>query len=90
MAEHFYNLLSMGSSSSDPSLQVKLADLLYEIGQQLLRDIQNELAAKWLGRARLTVEEAQNNSIVTDAQDLRLNILHTYSKPSRWTYLSQF
>ena len=81
MAEHFYNLLAEHLSSSAPSCRIKLADLLYEMGQQLLQDGQNDFAAKWLSRARTMIQAPQNSSFVTDDQDLRLNILHTYGEP---------
>ena len=83
MAEHFYNLLAALSSITEPSYQVKLADFLYELGQALLRDGQNDLAAKWLGRAKLVIEQVEHSCVVADAQDLRLNILHTYGGPPR-------
>ena len=81
MAEHFYSILAVHLSGSESSCQIKLADLLYEIGDKLLQDVQNDHAAKWLGRARVVIEQAQNNCVVMDAQDLRLNILHTYGEP---------
>lgn len=80
MAEHFYNLLATLSQIKESSYQIKLADLLYELGQGLLQHGQNDIAAKWLGRARLTVEEVQDNCIAAETQDLRLNILHTYGE----------
>lgn len=89
MAEHFYNILATQLLGSDSSPQIKLADLLCEMGQQLLQDGQHDLAAKWLGRARVVIEQAQYNCVVMDAQDLRLNILHTYGEPPAWTRVSQ-
>ena len=80
MAEHFYNLFSALAPDTDSLCQIKAVDLLYEIGQHLLQDGRNGLAAKWLGRACFASERIQDSCNATDFNDLRLNVLHTYGK----------
>ena len=78
MSEHFHSLLAAQIPGLAPSYRIKAADLLFEMGQQLLQNGQNDLTVKWLGRARTMIEEAAKDSYtISDAQDLRLSILHT-------------
>ena len=80
MAEHFYNLLIGQSFTPESSLQLKVVDVLYEIGQELLQCQQNELATKWLCRAYSIMEQAIDSCTFPDIQELRLNLLHTYGR----------
>jgi Meiosis protein SPO22/ZIP4 like len=78
MAEHFYNSFDAGSTRIDATFAVKAADLLYEIGRDLLQQGHHDLASKWLGRASSSIEPTRDSCAAAESQDLRLNILHTY------------
>ncbi len=59
----------------DPGYAESLADILYEIGKQMLEQRQHELAVKWLERAYngLLSQELENLSI--DAGELRISVI---------------
>ena len=80
MAEHFLKVLSGQFSKFGSVFQVKAADILYEMGQQLLQDRQHEMAVKWLSRASGMIEQTQDSCAMVDTQDLRLTVLHTYGE----------
>ena len=80
MAEHFLNVLSGQTSNLGSLFQVKAADILCEMGQQLLQDRQHEMAVKWLSRASTMIEQTQDSCAMVDTQNLRLNVLHTYGE----------
>lgn len=59
----------------DPDTAESLADLLFEIGKDLLRKKQYEMAVKWLERAHNVLTAQELEKLSTDATDLRTSII---------------
>ena len=80
MAEHMFNKCISSRQMFDPLTAESLADVLYEIGKDLLRRKQHQIAAKWLERALefLTAQELDRLSI--DASELKISILESVVK----------
>ena len=60
----------------DPSTAEDVADLLYEIGRDLLNKREHEMAVKWLERCYDALCSQSLERLSRDASDLRLSALH--------------
>ena len=80
MAEHMYKKSISSKESFDPHTAESLADVLYEMGKDMLGRQQYPLAVKWLDRAYevLTGQEVDRLSI--DASELRISIIEALVK----------
>lgn len=71
----------------DPTTAEKLADLLYEIGRDLMQKKQYELAVTWLERS-YDVLSGQNLELLSpDVGDLRLSVMHDLGRTSCGIYI---
>lgn len=61
---------------TDPAAAESLADLLFEIGRDLLTHEEYQPAVEWLERAHDTLCEQDLEKLSTDAGELRLSIMH--------------
>lgn len=57
-----------------------LADVLYEMGKDLLVKQQYEISAKWLDRAYEVLESQELDKLSADASELRISIMQTSVK----------
>ena len=60
-----------------PSTAENLADLLFEMGRELLEKKNYELAVKWLERAHGLIGEQELEILSHDAGELRLSIMQS-------------
>ncbi len=70
-----YTKASVSERQLDPNTAENLADLLFEIGRELLGKKQYELAVKWLERAYSVLESQELDKLSTDATELRTSII---------------
>lgn len=75
MAEHLYTKVSLTEQQLDPSTAESLADLLFEMGRELLGKRQFELAVKWLERAFHVLSSQELDKLSIDASELRTSII---------------
>lgn len=75
VAEHMYSKSSIAPDGLGPAMAETLADLLYEMGKEMLEKKQYELAVRWLERAYDTVAEQDLERMSADAGELRLCIM---------------
>jgi tetratricopeptide (TPR) repeat protein len=66
---------SLACVEDDPESIEDLADIFYEIGNELCDKKHFELAAKWLERAFDAVDNQEVHRLSDDAGDLKLTIL---------------
>ena len=64
----------------DPNTAESLADILYEIGKDLLKRKQYELAAKWLERALEVLMGQELDRLSMDASELKTSIVESLVK----------
>ena len=65
---------------ADPATAERLADVLYEMGKDLLGKKQGEMAVRWLERAYDTLAEQDLERLSSDAGELRLSIMHSLTR----------
>lgn len=88
-AEHMFAKSKQLSSGMDPSTAESLADLMYEIGRDLLGKRNYELAVRWLERAYDVLGEQDIEALGPEAGELRLGIMQTIgilSSNACWTH----
>lgn len=64
----------------DPHTAESLADVLYEMGKDLLGSQQYPMAVKWLERAFEVLEDQQLDRLSMDASELRISIIQSLVK----------
>ncbi|KAF4637760.1 hypothetical protein G7Y89_g330 [Cudoniella acicularis] len=78
IVEHLYNNSRSSQRTLDQNTAENLADLLYEMGKDLMSSHQYQLAAKWLGRAHETLLNQGIDNLSMDANELRISIIQSY------------
>ncbi|EME48399.1 hypothetical protein DOTSEDRAFT_119511 [Dothistroma septosporum NZE10] len=78
MAELFYPKIQLFGSSEADGIIVKAADLFYDIAKSLSDKDRMEHALKWFDRAFAALDASDDDSISTEASDLRLSIGISY------------
>lgn len=76
LAEHLFSQAELGNNRLGPSTAESLADVLYEIGKDLLHRKQLESAVRWLERSLDVLGEQDLEKLGPDAGELRLSIMH--------------
>lgn len=76
LAEHMYGKASASLGTLDPGVVENLADLLHEIGRNLLQLRSFDMAVKWLERALDALCSHSLERLSPDASDLRMSVLH--------------
>lgn len=64
----------------DPGTAESLADVLYQMGKDLLTKLKYEMAVKWLGRAGEVLEGQELDRLSMNATELRTSILQSLTK----------
>jgi len=64
----------------DPNTAENLADVLYEMGKDLLQNKQHKLAAKWLERALDVLTGQELDRLSMDASELKMSIAELFIK----------
>ena len=78
LADHFFAKLQAEVARPTATDALNYVELFFEIGRDCLGKRLDEAAVKWLGRA---VGFSQMHDIVgNDAENLQLNVLHTYAR----------
>jgi hypothetical protein len=80
MAEHMYKLSISSIESFESNTAENLADVLYEMGKDLLHKQQFPLAVKWLDRAYEVLSSQELDRLSIDASELRTSIIQTLIK----------
>lgn len=70
-----YTKASLSERLLDPSTAESLADLLFEMGRELLGRKQFDLAVKWLDRAFAVLNSQELDRLSSDASELRTSII---------------
>lgn len=70
-----YTKASLSERLLDPSTAESLADLLFEMGRELLGKKQFDLSVKWLDRAFAVLSSQELDKLSTDASELRTSII---------------
>jgi hypothetical protein len=70
-----YTKASLSDRFLDPSTAESLADLLFEMGRDLLGKRQSDLAVKWLDRAFAVLNSQELDRLSSDASELRTSII---------------
>jgi TPR repeat protein len=76
-AEHMFAKSKQLSSEMNSSTAESLADLMYEMGRDMLRKRHYELAVRWLERAYDVLGEQDIEVLGPEAGELRLGIMQT-------------
>ncbi|KAK7533968.1 meiosis protein SPO22/ZIP4 like-domain-containing protein [Phyllosticta citribraziliensis] len=76
LAEYFYSKSGLDSSHLSPETAEMLADVLFEIGKDLLQKQECEKAVIWLDRAYNVIGEQSIEELTNDASELRLAVLN--------------
>ena len=71
-----YTKASLSERLLDPRTAESLADLLFEMGRELLGKKQFDLAVKWLDRAFAVLNSQELDRLSSDASELRTSIIH--------------
>lgn len=74
-AEHMFSKSKQINWALTPSAAENLADLLYEMGKDLLEKRNYELAVRWLERAYDVIGEQELEMLSPEAGELRLSIM---------------
>lgn len=80
MAEHMFNKSILSRQIFDSNTAESLADVLYEIGKDLLQKKQYKLAAKWLERALEVLTSQDLDRLSMDASELKISIAESFIK----------
>jgi hypothetical protein len=78
-AEHMFSKIKQMNCAISPSTAEKLADLMYEIGKDLLKKRNYELTVRWLERAHDIIGEQELEMLSPEAGELRLSIIQGIS-----------
>jgi hypothetical protein len=70
-----YTKASLSEQLLDPSTAESLADILFEMGRELLGKKQFDLAVKWLDRAFAVLNSQDLDRLSSDASELRTSII---------------
>jgi hypothetical protein len=70
-----YGKASLSERCLDPDTAESLADLLFEMGRELLGKKQFHLSVKWLDRAFAVLSSQELDKLSTDASELRTSII---------------
>jgi hypothetical protein len=80
MAEHMFKKSMSSKHFFDPGTAESLADVLYEMGKDLLVKQQYTMAVKWLDRAYQILIEQELDRLSMDASELRISIVESLIK----------
>ncbi|KAL9084962.1 MAG: hypothetical protein Q9165_007828 [Trypethelium subeluteriae] len=80
LAEHMFEKTARLQRHADPETAERLADVLYEMGKDLLGKKQIELAVRWLERAYDILAEQDLERLSSDAGELRLCIMQSLAR----------
>ena len=80
MAEHMFHKSLSAKQLFDPNTAESMADVLDEMGKDLLRKRQYEMAAKWLDRALEVLAGQELDRLSMDASELRISIIESNIK----------
>lgn len=80
MAEFMFNKSMSSKQLFDPNTAESLADVLFEMGKDLLDKQQLTMAVKWLDRAYNVLVEQELDRLSMDASELRLSIIESLIK----------
>jgi hypothetical protein len=80
MAEHMFKLSISSIQSFDSNTAENLADVLYEMGKDLLHRQHYPLAVKWLDRAYEVLDGQELGRLSMNASELRTSIIQTLVK----------
>ena len=75
-----YTKASLSDRQLDPNTTENLADLLFEMGRELLKKKQFALAVKWLDRAYEVLSSQALDKLSIDASELRTSIIQSSVK----------
>lgn len=70
-----YKKAALSKKNLDPDTAENLSDLLFEIGKDLFKKKQYEMASKWLERASNVLTAQELEKLSTDATNLRTSII---------------
>jgi hypothetical protein len=79
-AEHMFSKIKQMHCTISPSTAENLADLMYEIGKDLLKKRNYELAVRWLERAHDMIGEQELEMLSPEAGELRLSVIQSISQ----------
>lgn len=77
IAEHMFTKCKQLTCALTPLSAESLADLLYEIGKDLLGKLNFELAVRWLERAHDVMGEQDLEMLSSEAGELRHSIMQS-------------
>lgn len=80
MAEYMFNKSLSSKQLFDPNTAESMADVLDEMGKDLLRKRQYEMATKWLDRALELLASQELDRLSMDASELRISIIESNIK----------
>lgn len=78
LADHFFAKLQAQDARPTAADTLDCVELSFEIGRDCLEKRLDEAAVKWLGRAAGFFQ--MHDSVGPDAENLQLNVLHTYAR----------
>ena len=76
-AEHMFSKIKLTHCAISPPTAENLADLMYEMGKDLLKKRNYELAVRWLERAYDVIGEQELEMLGPEAGELRLSIMQS-------------
>lgn len=76
-AEHMFSKIKLMHCEIPPSTAENFTDLMYEMGKDLLRKRNYELAVRWLERAYDVISEQELEMLSSEAGELRLSIMQS-------------
>ena len=79
-AEHMFAKCRQQKAEIEASATESLADLLYEVGKDLLSKRNYELATRWLERAHDVLGESDVDRLGPEAGELKLSIMQSIGK----------
>jgi hypothetical protein len=80
MAEHMFNKSISSRQIFDPNTAESLADVLFEMGKDLLQKKQYGIGSKWLERAFDILTSQELDRLSMDASELKMSIAESYVK----------
>jgi hypothetical protein len=80
MAEHMFKKSISAQQFFDPNTSESLADVLFEMGKDLLNKQQYQMAAKWLDRSYEVLNGYDLDRLSMDAGELRMSIMEASVK----------
>lgn len=80
IAEHMFHKATNSCEKLEASTTESLADVLYEMGKQLLHKKQHSLAIKWLRRALEIINSRHLDELSIDASNLRISVIQSLIK----------